>query len=121
MIKEKIERLVNAYKEDGEVIEMINDTMDGFADYVQSVNQMENTINIMRFKLDAAEYRERLQALDRNRRIIHNGCIAGCKLLNRLSASVGLDKFFEGNIEERLEVAEFAMEVTKEIFDNRTK
>lgn len=118
-IREKISIMANAYKEDKDVLDMIYDTIDSFTDYVKIVNQLETTLTILRFRLEPSDYRERVQLLDRNRRIVHNSVIAGVKALNRLCVSSGLPLFFEGDIMDRIAIGHFAGEVSIAIFNNR--
>lgn len=121
MIKEIIRNLATAYKDDSEILSLIEDTLESFSEYVKIVNSLENTISIMRFKLEPHEYRERVEFLDRNRRICHNSVIAGVKILNRLSLQKDLPLFFTGNVEDRYEVGSFAGLIVHEIFKNRSK
>lgn len=120
-LKEKIEGLVNAYKEDKEVLDVIYDTMNCFTDYVKIVNEMENTITILRHRYEPADYRERIELIDRNRRIIHNSVIAGVKMLNRMATAKNLPLFFEGDITDRIAVGDFAGIVSNTIFEERIR
>lgn len=121
MIKEKVEALVKAYSDDKEVLALIEDGLNSFSEYVKVVNNLENAIAVGRFKLSPEDFREKVENLDRNRRIVHNGVIASTKFLNNFCLLKKLPLFFEGDVADRLEVAEFAMLVAKEIFDERKK
>lgn len=120
-IKERISKLANAHKDDKEVLDVIYDTINGFTDYVKAVNEMETTITILRFRLEPEDFRERVELLDRNRRIIHNSVIAGVKMLNRMSKMAGLPLFFEGDVTDRIAVGDFAGLVSKTIFEERNR
>ncbi len=50
---------------------------------------------------------------------IHNSVIVSTKVINRLCESYDLPLFFEGNIEDRVEVAEFIRCVVVNVFENR--
>lgn len=117
--KEVLDNLVKAYKDDKDVLEMIYDSLESMSSYVKAVNSMENTITVLRFKMDPEEYHIRVQELDRNRKIIHDGVISSIKFLNRISNVAHLPLFYSGDVDDRYEVATFAGEVVKEIFDNR--
>lgn len=120
-INERKQKLIEAYKDDKDILDTINDTLDSYGEYIKVINDMENSIAVARFTLEPDEYRRRIESLDRRRRIEHNCIISGTKLLNRLAKEVDLELFFEGDVTNRLEVAEFAMMMVRETFDNRKK
>ena len=120
-IKEKTNKLVMAYVKDEDVIEMIFDILESMNSYVKTVNSMENTINVLKFRLEADEFKIRVQELDMQRRIIHNSVISGVKLLNKISKTVGLEEFYNGDVLDRYAVADFAGLVSSETFELRKK
>ncbi len=56
--------------------------------------------------------------MDKNRTIIHNSAISSTKVINRLCEAKELPLFFKGNIEDRVEIAEFIKGVVVNIFEN---
>ena len=57
--------------------------------------------------------------MDEKRTRIHNAAIASTKIINRLCESNRIPLFFEANIEDRVEVAEFIRDVVVNVFENR--
>lgn len=123
LIKEKIEKITNFYREDKEIIDFVNNTLNNMSYYVHSVVEMENLINIQKFRLSPEEFREQLESYDRRRKTSHDAVIIGVKFLNRIYKMIPNTEelFFEGNVEDRYEVANFAKRIVDEIFENRKK
>lgn len=121
MYKERVEELTKYFEKDDLVIEMISDTINLANDYVNKVVTMENSINILRLRLEPYDYRQRVQELDNNRRLTHNALIVSIKALNRVCSMENLEPLFKGNIEDRYEIADWAGELINEIFKNRTR
>lgn len=119
MFIEKRAELVKAYKNDKEVLDLINDTFNDFAEYIKCVIELENSICILKSRLEPRDYRERIMYLDTNLKIIHNGIVMGVKMLNRYCKALNMEAFFDGDVTNRLQISDLAMAVTKEIFDNR--
>ena len=116
MIRERIDALLKATKDDQEATDLILEFINGFSSYVKIVNDMENLIHIKKLYMDPEEFRETLSNINSSRTKIHNSIISGCKVLNRMADQAGLPLIFEGNVEVRHEVARFAGELTLEIF-----
>lgn len=112
-LRELVSRLS---KED---MEMVEDIVNDFSSYIKKVADMENAINVARFRMEGQEYRDHITNLDTQRRIAHNASIVRVKVLNRLCKLNDLDSIYTGDIDNRNEVAEFCMVVTKELFDER--
>ena len=117
----KINKINEVYKDDELIIEMLNDTINDASKYVDVVTRNEALIKTLRFRLEGYDFRIRVQELDELRRRTHNGLIANLKSLNRLLVT---DKkndllLFEGDINDRYQVADWAMEAVNNIFTNR--
>ena len=119
MYKEKIENLTKVFEKDELVLEMIHEVVDLSNDYVNKVVNMENSISILKFRLEPYDYRKRIEELDRNRRLTHNSLIISVKALNRVCLSEGLEPVFDGDIEDRYGVATWAGKLVNEIFEDR--
>ena len=111
--------LAKIYADDVEVIEIIEDTINGYGDYVAYVHKMESLKPILKIKLGKDEYKNSVEEMDEKRTRIHNAAIASTKIINRLCESNRIPLFFEGNIDDRVEVAEFIRDVVVNVFENR--
>lgn len=115
--KPRVERLINrAEKED---IELVEQALESCNRYVRSVVNMENAIGVARFRMEASEYRAYIQQLDYSRKINHNATIVNVKLLNRLCDLYGVEPVYEGDVDNRKEVAAFAFRVVQDYFEGR--
>lgn len=120
LIKEKFLNLVNACKNDSEMLEIIESDMKALGEYVYAVHMMETSIPIIHINYEGEELRDRVEKLDRNRRDHHDRAIMGVKRLNRFAEMEGVEKIFTGNIENRYAIADFCRDATVEIFNDRT-
>ena len=111
--------LAKIYADDVEVIEIIEDTINVYGDYVAYVHKMESLKPILKIKLGKDEYKNSVEEMDEKRTRIHNAAIASTKTINRLCEFNELPLFFQRNIEDRVEVAEFIKDVLINIFENR--
>lgn len=78
-----------------------------------SVNLQCGDINMNQFQLIASDY-------DKSRHNKHEVAIGSANMLNRLAERYGCGKIYNGSA-DRLEVADFCLEVTVALFQNRTK
>ena len=113
--------LAKIYADDVEVIEIIEDTINVYGDYVAYVHKMESLKPILKIKLGKDEYKNSVEEMDEKRTRIHNAAIASTKTINRLCEFNELPLFFQGNIEDRVEVAEFIRDVVVNIFEKRRR
>ena len=111
--------LAKLYADDVDILEIIEDTINVFGEYVAYVYKMESLRPILKIRLEAAEYKNIIEEMDKKRTRIHNSAIASTKVINRLCESNELSLFFEGNIDDRVEVAEFIRDVIVGVFENR--
>ena len=111
--------LAKIYADDVEVIEIIEDTINVYGDYVAYVHKMESLKPILKIKLGKDEYKNAVEEMDEKRTRIHNAAIASTKTINRVCEFNELPLFFQGNIEDRVEVAEFIKNVVTNVFENR--
>lgn len=120
MIKEKFLNLVNACKNDSEMLEIIESDMKALGEYVYAVHMMETSLPIIHINYDGQELRSRVEKLDRNRRDHHDRAIMGVKRLNRFAEMEGVEKIFTGDVNDRYAIADFCRDTTVEMFDDRT-
>ncbi|MPM34783.1 hypothetical protein SDC9_81370 [bioreactor metagenome] len=111
--------LAKIYADDVEVLEIIEDTVNVYGDYVAYVYKMESLRPILKIKLSMDEYKNVVEEMDKKRTRVHNAAIASTKIINRLCESNRIPLFFEGNIDDRVEVAEFIRNVVVNVFQNR--
>ena len=111
--------LAKLYADDVEVLEIIEDTVNVYGDYVAYVYKMESLRPILKIKLSMDEYKNVVEEMDKKRTRVHNAAIASTKIINRLCESNRIPLFFEGNIDDRVEVAEFIRNVVVNVFQNR--
>ena len=111
--------LAKIYADDVDVLEIIEDTIDVYGNYVAYVYKMESLRTILKIRLEAEEYKNIIEEMDEKRNRIHNAAIASTKTINRLCEFNELPLFFQGNIEDRVEVAEFIRDVVVNVFENR--
>ena len=113
--------LAKLYADDVDILEIIEDTINVFGEYVAYVYKMESLKSILKIRLEAAEYKNIIEEMDKKRTRIHNSAIASTKVINRLCEFNELPLFFQGNIEDRVEVAEFIRDVVVNIFEKRKR
>ena len=111
--------LAKIYADDVEVIEIIEDTINVYGKNVEYVHKKESIKPILKIKLGKDEYKNSVEEMDEKRTRIHNAAIASTKTINRLCEFNELPLFFQGNIEDRVEVAEFIRDVVVNVFENR--
>ena len=111
--------LAKIYADDVDVLEIIEDTINVYGDYVAYVYKMESLRPILKIKLSMDEYKNVVEEMDKKRTRVHNAAIASTKIINRLCESNRIPLFFEGNIDDRVEVAEFIRDVVVNVFENR--
>lgn len=120
MIKEKFLNLVNACKNDRDMLDIIESDMRALGEYVYAVYMMETALPIIHINYEGQELRDRAEKLDHNRRAHHERAIMGVKRLNRFAEMEGIEKIFSGDINDRYAIADFCMDATVEMFDDRT-
>ncbi len=100
------------------------------ADYVKNVYEMELLSDIYKDKYDAKEKAEKVNDLDHKRRQAHNTMLYSFEKMNKICENLGCKPFYEEEIikegdgythETRVKASEFAWEVLKEYYENRTK
>lgn len=121
-IKNKVNALLEKIKDDADKTSLVRDMVDSCANYVDTVVNMENAINVYRFRVeDPSELRVMIQRLDQTRRIVHNTVISNVRIVDRLCKINGVEPVFGGLDEDRLAIAEFAKKVVDEFFKDRKK
>lgn len=91
-----------------------------FLNYTNSV--ITEAIDIPHFRIKYADEPQLLQyeimELDRIRREYHESAILACKRLNSISEQLGLPPFYEGDINDRYQIADFAIDVVRALYED---
>ena len=120
MVKEKINRLIKECKDDADMLDIIQSDVLALGEYVTEVCSMEFSSILIREREEGEKLREDLEKCDQERHNAHERAIMGVKRLNRFAAMKGLSPIYEGDINNRYEIADFCSEVMNEYFDTRT-
>lgn len=85
--------------------ETISDAIRNFTNYACCVLHMQRMIRIwvMTSHYEGQEFRDKVEALDRKRRIAHDAAIANLSMLNRICDTLNIEKF-EINLKDRYAV-----------------
>lgn len=97
----------------------LNDAMTSFREYVNRVDAGEQQIRLAAVRFEGQEYRDMISQYDRRRHDQHENAIINVRLVNRLAELYGTPKLFTGNDQERLEIADFCLDVMIQLFQNR--
>ena len=121
MLKRNYEVLVGKFKDDEEMLDFIKERMQKICNYVDKVTMMEYTIPLLYARYEDEELRDKIENLDRQRRIAHEMAIAAVKQINRLCVSEEVEKLFTGNEDDRYEIGDFCGYVVNTLFEGRTR
>lgn len=121
MYREKINEFIRIISEsdDADCLDLMEELISSASDYIGRVNALEIGLMVGKYTKEGAEYREYVEKLDRQRSNAHNVLISNVKTINRLCRKNNLPLIFQGNEEERIEIAEFAQKVVDELFNSR--
>ena len=115
--KALLEKIKNA---DSVIIEAVDMAMKSFCKYVTEVDGGEQAVMIASLHCDGEEFREVVSRYDSNRRIAHESAISSVTMINRIAAMYEVEPIFEGDVNERLQVADFRLDVSIELFKHRS-
>ena len=99
--------------------EIIEDLVKCCTDYMADVDVGETQIKRFYATLEGDDLRDAVMNVDRRRRNYHEAAIASCKMINRFAHASGVGNIFNGNIDNRYEVADFCLEITSTLYQNR--
>ena len=119
-----IQTLLNTYKDDKDMIDLIVDALDSFERYHQAIYTQELKQKLHQAKaIDDETFREEYPAMDRVRTTCHNAVIANVSILNRLAEQVGLPPVYDGTVSEerpfRTELADAILAFAADVITNR--
>ena len=108
-----------AVLDDDDLAEAVSDAVSAATSYVKVVDEGETRIKLANFRLSGEEFREVVSTLDAARRRAHENLIACVSMLNRIAAIYKIAAIFNGEITDRWQVADFALDLTSAIFAAR--
>ena len=120
---EALKQLIANPNNDSFSIELIDDCLKSFEKYHAAVYELEITRRLFADTMEAAEYRETVQRLDRMRTVCHNTLISNVGVLNRMAGNYGLPPVYDGVVSEerpyRRELANAVFEYVEQIIRTR--
>jgi hypothetical protein len=122
MLREKFNELLAEIEKGDNLQEdsrLIEDIIADCGRYIERVNAMEGAITAARFRMEPEDYRAYIVELDRQRKIQHDSLIVSVRVLNRLCNLYNVPRIYQGDVQSRIEIAEFARNVVNELFDTR--
>lgn len=105
--------------ESSDDLEVLSDAMTSFREYVGKVDAGEQQILLAAVRFEGEEYREMITRYDKRRHDQHETAIANVRMVNRLADLYKCEHLFTGDDKERLQVADFCLDVVVKIFQNR--
>ena len=121
--KMNIENYVNllkAYKDDPEDLKFIQERMIKPLNYVNSVvkEAIDTPALKERYWDDTSLFQYNVMRLDKARRLAHEDCISAVSQLNRLCETQNLSLIFQGDINDRYAVADFAIDAVRTFYES---
>lgn len=124
-----LDQIKSKRQEEGEeandlAMEMLQDAVKAYTNYVDVVDNTENRIRIAYVRLEGDDLTAAIMNADQARRIAHNAAISMVAAMGRLCDIYGVPHFFLGTVDEednkfRLAVADFCLDITSALFRNR--
>ena len=121
MLIKKINKLIQVTRDNLDDLYLVDTSLESFITYVKTVARMEKEIPLIRIRsLSQEELIEGIQQLDTRRRRAHNSAIASVSILNRICKLYGIEELYEGNLDDRQEVAQFAKDIVNAYISTKT-
>lgn len=102
-----------------EATKYVHKSIDAICEYVRTVDVEETQVRIAYARLEGEELRDVVERADRLRRIAHDAAISHTSSLNHMSLLNGVELIYQGDIENRHQIADFCIEVVKKLFEER--
>lgn len=121
---ETIKKLIVAFRDDTEMLELLEDALRSFQEYHAAIYTLELKKQLYSGSgIEADAYRSMVTELDRVRTSHHNAVLVQVNVLNRMAKSQNLPPFYGGVVSEdrpyRREVANAVLEYVEEVILNR--
>lgn len=117
-IKKRFTELVNAYRDDEQILTLIEANMNAIGAYVNEVYNFETHLPIWR-ALNVPD--ENIQKRDDGRRQMHNKAIDATRQLVEFAKDASIAPIYDGSLEDRHEIANFCEKVVLTFFAGRNK
>lgn len=122
MYKESIRSIMEANRDDVEMLDFVESRVNSFVDYVGHVSFMETRMQRLQIQgVRGEEWRDAAARLDERRRDKHETAMSAVNQLNRLCTASGLPLFYTGPVdhEHRNEIGDLCQAVVNEYFEGR--
>ena len=120
---ESIEKLIEIYRDDDQVLKIIERSIASFEEYHSIIFKMELWMKIYARSVSSEEYKDNVSKLDKARTMSHNSVLGNVNLLNRLAEKNHLPPVYDGIVSHerpyRREVANAVLEYVEDIIKNR--
>lgn len=119
--------LRDKYKDDSEIIVLIQDCLFSFENYHTCIYHLETYKKLFSHNItnSKADFQQNLLSLDQARTLAHNSVISNINILNRLCEQNSLPLFYEGTVSKerpyRVEIADAILAYMEEAIKNRKK
>ncbi|HYE81560.1 MAG TPA: DUF3232 domain-containing protein [Clostridia bacterium] len=123
MYREKVGLFLDSIADSGDeqYADAMKDLIESAAEYIKKVAVHESEKSVARLSMEGDKYGEYIQQLDGNRRTAHNKLISDVRVVNRLCKLYGISLMFEGDENNRIEIADFAQQIINEYFNTRKR
>lgn len=120
---ETIEKLIEIYRDDNQVLKIIERSIASFEEYHSVILKMELWMKIYARSVSSEKYRDNVSKLDKARTMSHNSVLGNVNILNRLAEKNQLVPVYNGIVSHerpyRREVANAVLEYVEDIIKNR--
>lgn len=121
-----LKTLCNTYKEDADIMELIQDSLISFLDYQNAIYKMEIYTQIYNSQnLETKNYQNMLLEFDKARSLAHNNLISKINILNRLCKESKIAPVYDGIVSEnrpyRIKIADAILEFVNTTVKERKK
>ncbi len=121
---ETLDRLIEIYKDETDMIEIIVDALESFEKYHQAIYKLEVRRKLYSYGAMSSEtYREIVPELDSVRSRNHDALLSEVNLLNRLAKQNNLPLFYDGEVSKerpiRTWVADAVLEYVRQVIVDR--
>ena len=123
--KDTIQDLIYAYRDDGEMLEFIEEAILSFEKYHSAIIALEAKQRLYRAgAMSGDAYREIVPQMDAVRTACHNTVLSNVSALNRMAEQEGLPAVYDGVISKeqphRRQVADAVMEYLRWMIEERS-
>ena len=123
LCEDTITKLIDIYKDDEKILNVIERAISTFEEYHQAIFKMELWMKVFSKAISGSEYQDNVTRLDKSRTTNHNSVLGTVNLLNRLAEKNNLPPVYDGIVSQerpyRREVANAVLEYVEQIIKNR--